>query len=374
MIPVFRPKMNKEEILPELAKIFDSGWIGLGPKTREFEQMFAEYIGAKFAIGLNSCTAALHLANLVLGIGPGDEVIVPSLTFVSTALAPLYCGATTIFADVEEDTLCLHPADIESNITPKTRAIIPVHYGGHTCRMDEIMEMATRHNLHVIEDVAHGCGGKYKNRMLGSIGIMGCFSFHAVKNLPTGDGGMVTTDDEQIYNQLKSLRWVGIDKGTWDRSEKKGYSWEYSVNRLGFKYHINDITAVIGLSELNVLDEHNLIRRHIAHKYDESFGDIPWIETPVEKEYAWSSRHNYVIKVPMRNELNEYLRTKGISTGVHYEPIHHFKVFGNIKANLPVTEKVWPTLLTLPLYPDMTNKEFEKVVSEIIKFGKNNNL
>jgi len=370
MIPVFRPKMNKEEILPELSKIFDSGWIGLGPKTQEFEEKFARCIGTKFAIGLNSCAAALHLANLVVGIGSGDEVIVPSMTFVSTALAPLYCRATPVFADIEEDTLCIDPADVEEKVTQRTKAVMPVHYGGHACKMDEIMEIARTHNLYVIEDVAHGCGGKYKGCMLGSIGIMGCFSFHAVKNLPTGDGGMITTNDEKIYNELKKLRWVGIDKDTWDRSGKKGYSWHYSIDKLGFKSHMNDITAIIGLAQLKVLDEHNLIRREYAQRYDEAFKDIGWIGTTVEKDYAYSARHNYVVKVPMRNELNEYLRTKGISTGVHYEPIHHFKVFGNVQNELLVTERVWPKLLTLPLYPGMTEEEFETVVSEIINFGK----
>jgi perosamine synthetase len=374
MIPVFRPKMNKEEILPELLKIFDSGWIGLGPKTAEFEQRFAEYVGVKYAVGVNSATAALHLANAVLGIRPGDEVIVPSMTFVSTALAPLYCGAAPVFADIEEDTLCVEPADVEKKITARTKAIIPVHYGGHACRMDEITEIAKAHNLYVIEDAAHGCGGKYKGRMLGSIGVMGCFSFHAVKNLPTGDGGMITTNDEQIYHELKKLRWVGIDKDTWVRAGKKGYSWQYSIDKLGFKCHMNDITAVIGLAQLKVLDDHNRIRREYARKYDKAFKNIDWIETPVEKDYAYSARHNYVVKVPMRNELNEYLCAKEISTGVHYEPIHHFKVFGNVQTDLPVTERVWVNLLTLPLYPDMTDGEFDKVTAEIVKFGKENGL
>lgn len=374
MIPVFRPKINKEEVLPELAKIFDSGWIGLGPKTEEFEKKFAEYIGVKYAVGVNSATAALHLACRVLGLEKDDEVIVPSMTFVSTGLAPLYCGAVSVFADIEEDTLCIDPADVEKRITSKTKAIIPVHYGGHACRMDEIMEIAGKHNLYVIEDVAHGCGGKYKKRMLGSIGVMGCFSFHAVKNLATGDGGMITTNDETLYNELKKLRWVGIDKDTWDRSEKKGYSWQYSVDKLGFKCHMNDITAVIGLAQLKLLDEHNQIRREYAQKYDDKFMDVEWIETSVENDYAYSARHNYVVKVPMRNELNEYLRANGISTGVHYEPIHHYKVFGNKKADMPNAEKVWPKLLTLPLYPDMTDEEFGKVVSELIEFGKAHSL
>lgn len=374
MIPVFKPKMNKEEILPELEKIFDSGWIGLGPRTTEFEEKFTDYIGVKYAVAVNSATAALHLANCVLGIAKGSEVIVPSMTFISTALAPLYCGAKPVFADIEDDTLCIDPKDIERKITSKTKAIIAVHYGGHACKMQEILEIAKRYNLYVIEDVAHGCGGRYQETMLGAIGVMGCFSFHAVKNLPTADGGMITTNDEGLYKELKRLRWVGIDKDTWDRSAKKVYNWQYSVNKLGFKYHMNDITAIIGLAQLKVLEEHNLIRREYAKKYDEVFKNISWIRTPVEKDYAYSARHNYVIRVPKRNELNEYLRTKEISTGVHYEPIHHHKLFANTKADVPVTERVWTKLLTLPLYPDMTNREFHYVTSEVIKFGRENGL
>ena len=370
MIPVFKPKMNKKEILPELEKIFDSGWIGLGPKTAEFEKRFADYIGAKYAVGVNSATAALHLANYVLEIKEGDEVIVPSMTFVSTALAPLYSGATPVFADIEKDTLCIDPEDIEKKITPKTKAIIPVHYGGHACKIDEIMEIAKKHNLWVIEDTSHGCGGKYKGVMLGSIGVMGCFSFHAVKNLSTGDGGMITTNDENLYKELKKLRWVGIDKGTWDRSAKKGYSWQYSVDKLGFKYHMNDITAVIGLAQLKVLEEHNSIRRRYAKKYDKAFKDVKWIETPVEKDYAYSAWHNYVVKVPARNELNEYLRAKGISTGVHYMPLHLHPIYKNIKADVPVAEQIWKKIVLLPMFPSLTDEQVDYIINSVKEFFK----
>lgn len=368
MIPVFRPKLNKAEILSELDKIFDSGWIGLGLKTAEFEQRFADYIGVKYAVGVSSCTAALHLANHVLGIGEGNEVIVPSMTFVSTALAPLYCGAKPVFADIEEDTLCIDPEDIERKITPNTKAVIVVHYGGHACRMDEICKIAAYNDLYIIEDVAHGCGGKYKGVMLGSIGEMGCFSFHAVKNLPTGDGGMITTNDERLYERLKKLRWLGIDIDTWNRTGE-GYSWQYSIDELGFKYHMNDITAVIGLAQLKVLNKHNLIRRGIAKRYDEVFSKIDWITCPPEKEYAYSARHNYVIGVPFRDRLNEYLRDKGISTGVHYEPIHHHKVFGE-QVDLPVTDRVWTKLLSLPMFPGMTDYDMARIITEIANYGE----
>jgi perosamine synthetase len=374
MIPVFKPKMNKEEILCELEKIFDSGWIGLGPKTKEFEEKFAQYVGTKYAIAVNSATAALHLAVHVLDIAAGDEVIVPSMTFVSTGLAPLYCGARPVFADIEEDTLCIDPADIERKISARTKAIIPVHFGGHACKMEEIIDIAKRHGLHVIEDAAHGCGGLYKDKMLGSIGSMGCFSFHAVKNLPTGDGGMIVTNDENIYQRLRSLRWVGINKDTWDRSSSKGYSWQYSVDELGFKYHMNDITAVIGIAQLKVVNEHNRLRSDIALRYNEELKRFDWIVCPVEKSYASSAWHNYVVKVPMRNELNEFLCVKGVSTGVHYEPIHHYKVFEDANAKVPVTDSVWEKLLTLPLYPAMTDAEFETIIVAIDAFRREKGL
>lgn len=374
MIPIFKAKMNKEEILQNLGEIFDSGYIGLGPKTKKFEEEFAKYIGVKYAVALNSATAALHLANSVLNIKGGDQVIVPAMTFVSTALAPLYCGAKPVFADIEEETLCIDPKDIKKKITKKTKAIIAVHYGGHACQMDQIVKIAKKHNLYIIEDAAHACGAKYKDKMLGSIGKMGCFSFHAVKNLPTGDGGMIATNDKKIYQHLLRLRWVGINKDTFTRSSNKKYSWKYSVDELGFKYHMNDITAVIGSAQLKVLNEHNLIRRKYAKMYSEILGNLKWIKIPKEKDYAFSSRHNYVIQTKKRDELNRYLASIGVSTGVHYEPINHYKVFGNIKTDLPVTEKIWKSLLTLPLYPDMTEENFKKVIEGILQFGKNNKL
>lgn len=366
--------MDKKEILSGLEKIFDSGYVGLGPKTKEFEQKFANYIGVRYAVALNSCTAALHLACLSLGIKKGDEVIVPSMTFVSTALAPLYCEAKPVFADIEKDTLCIDLREIEKKITKKTRAIIVMHYGGHACKMDEVLKLAKKHGICVIEDAAHACGAKYKNKKLGSIGKMGCFSFHAVKNLPTGDGGMITTNDKKLYEKLLKLRWVGIDKSTWQRSYQKKYSWHYSVDELGFKYHMNDITAVIGIAQLKVLDKHNLIRRKLAKMYDKAFENKKWIEIPVEKNYVFSSRHNYVIKVGQRDKLNRYLASRGISSGVHYEPVHRYKVFNGTKSTLAVTEKVWKNLLTLPLFPDLKKEELERIAKEVLKFGEINNL
>ena len=271
-IPVFRPNMNKAKILKELEKIFDTGWIGLGPKTEEFGSKFAFYHRTKYGIALNSATAALHLALVASGIKKGDEVLVPSMTFVSTALVALYEDAIPVFVDVEPDTLCMDIKDLEKKITKKSKVIIPVHFGGHACKMDELMNLARKNNLIVIEDCAHATGAKYKNKPLGSFGLMGCFSFHAVKNLTTGDGGMIITDDEKINNKLRKLRWVGIDRDTWSRTGIK-YSWRYTVDELGYKYHMNDITAVIGLVQLETVEQDNKKRRNLAQRYQKKLED-----------------------------------------------------------------------------------------------------
>jgi len=294
------------------------------------------------------------------------------MTFVSTGLAPLYCGAVPVFADIDEDTLCLDPKDIERKITKKTKAIIVVHYGGHAAPMDKIMKLARKHKLFVIEDCAHATGGKYKGKMLGSIGDIGCFSFHAVKNLTTGDGGMMTLNKKDWYERLLKLRWCGIDKSTFERS-KNGYSWRYSVDELGYKYHMNDITAVIGLAQMKTLEKDNMIRMACAQSYYDVLKDISWIKLPpghFDKDRVW---HNYVIQTEHRDELNKYLAAQGISTGVHYDPINYHKVFGRIRVNhndnnLPVTVRVAKNILTLPLYPDMVGKDFAKIVSAIEMF------
>jgi len=272
---------------------------------------------------------------------------------------------------------------MERKITEKTKAVIPVHYGGHPCEMDEIMEIAHKEGLIVVEDAAHACGSEYKKRKIGSIGDATCFSFHAVKNLATGDGGMITTDNKEVYELLKRLRWVGIDKSTWERteaieeamkSERKEYGrygWYYEVNELGYKYHMNDIAAAIGLVQLKKLEKTNQRRREIVESYNQAFEDIGWLATPVERGYIKSAHHNYVIKTPYRDELNLYLRDKDIATGVHYMPIHlHPYYKGKHNANVPVAERIWKQLLTLPLYPDLRDVDVQTVIDAIKSFGR----
>lgn len=382
MIQVFKPSLGQDE-LNALAEIFKSGWIGLGPKTAEFENRFAEYVGAKYAVAVNSATAALHLACLALGIGPGDEVLVPTMTFVSTAHAPMYCGATAVFVDIDANTLNVDPKDVQRKITSKTKAIIPVHFGGHACPMEEIWEIASQHQLYVIEDAAHACGGDYKGQKIGGLAPTDftCFSFQAVKNLPVGDGGMITTNRVELVQILNKLRWCGIDKSTWDRTEEvvmeqqagfrrfAKYGWYYEVHELGYKFHMNDIAAVIGLEQLKKLDANNNRRRQIVETYNQAFKEIPWIERIVEKDYARSACHNYVIKTPYRDQLNIYLKDAGIATGVHYLPIHLQPYYRRLsKTSHPVAERIWTQLLTLPLYPSMTNDDVDYVITSVKGF------
>jgi perosamine synthetase len=367
MIPVFKPCYGDEE-LQALREPFESGWIGLGPKVKEFEQKFAEYIGVQYAVATNSCTASLHLAMMVMEI-EGGEVISTPMTFVSTNHAILYNNGIPVFADICPDTLNINPDEVEKLITPATRAIVTVHYGGHACPMDRILDIARKNNLKVIEDVAHGCGGEYNGRKLGSIGDIGCFSFHAVKNLATADGGMITTNDPAIYKKLLKLRWMGITKDTWSREEASHkYSWYYNIEELGFKYHMNDITAAIGLVQLKKLDRMNDRRRQIVERYNRHFAGLDWIETPVLKSYAKSACHNYVVKVPFRDKLNAYLQNEGISTGVHYIPNNHYVMYQNYRGSTPVCEAVWVKLLTLPLFPDLSDSQVDMIAEKIKTF------
>lgn len=382
MIQVFKPSLGEEE-LDALQEIFKTGWIGLGPKTAEFEERFAEYVGAKYAIATNSATAALHLCCLALDLGEWDAVMIPTMTFISTAHAPTYCGATPLFVDIESDTLNIQIKDLAHKLRvaaklghPRIKAIIPVHYGGHACHMDAVWDIAAKYGLHVIEDAAHACGSEYKGRKIGGLerSTATCFSFHAVKNLPCGDGGMITTNRFELAQRLRRLRWCGINKSTWDRTEEAGYkqySWYYEVAELGYKYHMNDIAAVIGLCQLKKLDANNARRREITAVYTEAFQEkAPWIETPVEWPYTKSSWHNYVIRTSHRDNLNAFLKEKGIATGVHYFPIHlqpyYHRRTGSVV--LPNAESVWPKLLTLPMYPSLTNAEISYIIESILEF------
>jgi len=374
MIPLFRPSLGEEE-LEAVRQTFESGWVGLGPRTGEFEEAFAEYVGVKHAVGTASATDALQLALKTFGV-EGGEVITPSMTFVSTNHAILYNDAKPVFADIEADTLCLDIEDVKEKITSKTKAIIPVHYGGHPCDMDPLMEVAKDHGVMVLEDAAHAAGAEYKGRKIGSIGNAGSFSFQAIKNMTTGEGGMITTDDAKMDARLRKLRWVGINKDTISRSMAK-YSWYYEVDELGYKCHLSDIQAAIGLVQLKKLDEYlNAGRTRVAERYNEAFEGLDWLSRPVEHNWANRVYWNYVLQLDGRDSLGAALNDKGISFGVHYMPNHLHPFYQELiqdgtieKPKVPVTMEVWERILCLPIFAGLKDAEIEKIIDTVTGFS-----
>lgn len=366
MIPVFRPAYDEREV-SALRETLLSGWIGLGPKTCLFEEKFAKYLNVPYCLALNSATAALHLSMHCLNL-QGAEVITTPMTFVSTNHAILYVGAKPVFCDVEPDTMNIDATKVERLITSRTKAVVCVHYGGRSCDMDVLLDVCRRNKLFLIEDCAHAAGGRYKNRMLGSIGDLGCFSFHAVKNIATGDGGMISTSSAEYHERIKRLRWLGITADTFSRGSEKKYNWQYDVVELGFKSHMNDISAVLGLVQLEKIEELNNARRRLTAVYDRELNGVGDIELLAHREYQFSAAHNYVIKTARRDELNLFLKGEGVSTGVHYYPNHLYEMYKPYYRECPVVEHEWRKLLTLPLYPDLKDGEIELVISLIRKF------
>lgn len=369
MIPLFKPSLGEEEI-EAVSQVLRSGWIGNGPKTQQFEKEFLKYINGKNCVATNSASAALHLALLSLNIKKGDEIITPSLTFVATNHPILMVGGIPVFCDVEKDTLCADPEDILKKITKKTKAIIVVHYGGHPVNMAPLLKICKEKNIALIEDCAHGAGSFYNNIHVGNFGSFGCFSFAAIKNLTTGDGGMIVGKDKKIVEKARTLAWSGISQSTWERSKEKTLKWQYNVTSVGWKYQMNDIAAAIGLIQLKKLEKNNKERKKITEQYNNAFKDISWIETPMVKPYATSSYHNYVIKVPekIRDSLSDFLAEKGISTSVHYMPSHYYPMYSKYKTKTPITNIVWKKILLLPIFPGLIKKDLNYIIDSIIKY------
>ena len=359
MIPLFKPGYDDTEILA-MSEVLQSRWTGMGSVVERFETLFADYIGVKYAVAVNSCTSALNLAVKCL-VPRWSNVATTPISFVSTASAIVENSCKPIFCEVDHHTLNLDIDKISDNVM----GVIPVHYGGRICDMDKLMWLARKKNIAVIEDAAHACGSTQDGKKAGSFGDCGCFSFHAVKNLSCGDGGMITTDDKALYERLRKLRWCGIDKSTFDRDR---VGWEYEIEEIGFKYHMNDITAAMGIVQLEKLDSLNQKRKAIADRYSDGFSlghhaIAPIVKAPIpDSAYSQSSWHIYQIQTKNRDALYQQLKENGITAGVHYKPIYKFKAYKQYKQNLPVTETVWPQLLSLPMYPEMTVSEQDMVI------------
>ena len=349
--------------------VIKSRWLTMGKVTQEFELSFAGYIQTKHAIAVTNATAALHLACLALGIGPGDEVIVPSLTFVATANAVRYVGATPIFADIiSQEDLNISPAAIDSLITSRTRAIIVVHYAGYPCDMPAILSIAKQHGLFVIEDAAHAVGSELQDRKLGAWGDISCFSFFSNKNLTTGEGGMLTTDNDEIAQKLSRLRSHGMTSLTWDRH--KGHAWSYDVVDLGYNYRIDEIRAALGLSQLAKVEKNNERRRHLSQIYHSALHKhVPQVDIPFQHHEGKTAAHIMPILLPRGTKRETFMgcmKEQGIQTSIHYPPIHTFTSYnGDAKWNLPITEEVAGREVTLPLFPTMSVEDVDEVVSAV---------
>lgn len=350
--------------------VLQSRWLTMGSITEEFEQAFAAYIGAKYAIAVTNATAALHLSCVVAGLGPGDEAIVPSLTFVATANAVRYTGAIPVFADIAgEQDLNISYHSIEKAINERTRAILVMHYGGYACDMPSIMELARERGLKVIEDAAHAVGSELAGVNLGIWGDLGCFSFFSNKNMTTGEGGMIVTNDEAYSQRLHLLRSHGMTTLTWDRH--KGHAWSYDVVDLGYNYRIDEIRAALGKVQLGKLAVNNKHRRRLTQVYREALQELtPQVVVPFANHAGISAAHLMPVLLPVgtnRSSFMDGMKSQGIQTSFHYPPIHTFTAYNgnNLKYSLPNTEEIAAREVTLPLYPTMSDEDVFTVAKAI---------
>ena len=372
-IPFHKPHITNKE-LDAVSKTIQSGWLTMGPKTIEFENAFRAYIESKFAISVNSATAALHLALNAVGVGIGDEVIIPTNTFIATAEAVVYSGARPVLCDIEKKYHNIDVNLIEKLITPKTKAIIPVHFGGNPCDMDEIKKIADHFNLKIIEDAAHALPSFYRNNKIGSFSDVVCFSFYATKPLSTGEGGMVTTNNKKIAEKVKLQRLHGINGDAWKRYERDS-DWYYEVIDLGYKYNTTDIQSAMGIVQLEKLEWMRDERKKIADKYIDAFaGKLNFIIENNKNESSW---HLFVIKIGNRDELHQKLKEKGISTSVHFIPIHKHPYYKNRfsfnNENFPVANLVFEQSLSLPIYPGLGELEVEYIIKYVLEYAEDIN-
>jgi perosamine synthetase len=378
IIPFHHADVGEEEA-QAAAEVIRSGWLTMGPKTIEFEKQFAAYVGAKHAVGVSSCTAALHLALDAIGLKQGDEVLVPTTTFTSTAEVVCYFKAKPVLVDVDAKTLCIDPVDAERRITEKTRAVIPVHYAGQPCDMDVIRDMAKRHGLRVIEDAAHALPASYHGVRIGAISELTAFSFYATKTLTTGEGGMITTDNDELATRMRMMRLHGIGRDAWKRYSAAG-SWFYEVLDSGFKYNLTDIQSAIGIVQLGKCDQMRDAHAKIAHRYSEAFAPERALQVPTVSDGCDSAWHLYVLRLNLeelsitRSEMIEKLKERGVGTSVHFIPLHmhpYYKnTYGYREEDFPVASKQYQRYLSLPIFPGMTESQIDYVIENVLEIAR----
>lgn len=373
-IPYGRQSINEADI-QAVVDVLRSDYVTTGPKIGEFEKKVADYTGAKYAVAVANGTAALHAACYAAGITEGDEVITTPITFAASANCVWYCGGRPVFADIRKDTYNIDPEDIKRKITSRTKAVIAVHYTGQPCEMDEIHKIAEEYHLTIIEDAAHAIGADYKGRRIGSISDMTAFSFHPVKHITTGEGGMITTNDKELYKKLQLFRTHGITREEELMTENQG-AWYYQQLDLGYNYRITDIQCALGISQMNRLDEFVEKRRALVERYNRAFGSVSGIIIPKQAEGCHNSWHLYVVQIEKgnRKEVFDKLREAGIGVNVHYIPVYQHPYYqkngydGVCCAN---AEEFYSRAVSLPLYPDLTFEQQDYVIQQLIDIVNN---
>ncbi|MFJ7970429.1 UDP-4-amino-4,6-dideoxy-N-acetyl-beta-L-altrosamine transaminase [Psychrobacillus sp. NPDC096389] len=362
-----------EEDIEKVVNILRGDYLTTGPNILDFEQNVANYVGAEYAVAFSNGTAALHGATFAAGIKKGDEVITTPLTFAASANCVLYEGGTVVFGDINPRTYNISPIEIENKITSKTKAIIPVHFTGQPAQLDEIHTLAKRNNLVVIEDAAHALGAKYKGKKIGALSDMTMFSFHPVKHITTGEGGVITTDNKEYYDKLIQFRSHGITRDSSLMQENHG-PWYYEMQFLGYNYRMTDIQAALGSSQLNKLDSFILRRKEIVAAYNEAFIQIPQVQIPFQEKDTDSSWHLYVLKLNLnyltvsRKEVFEELQKLNIGVNVHYIPVHtlpYYQQLGYVKGTLPNAENLYEEIISLPMFPLMQDQDVKDVIEAV---------